>query len=163
MNNCIHLKKKSKKGQYFLYCSKDKKEINFEICKSCEFKEYKIKKYKPMKKINKYNKLRQATSIPLEVKKIVWERDSHQCIFCHQEVELFFANSHFIKRSHSGLGIPENIFTACYLCHSLFDDSPQRKEWMLKYAEDYMKNKYPKWNKDNLVYRKMGIRRSEYD
>ena len=152
--NCIYIKKKQKKGQYFLYCSKCKKEIKFQDCKNCEFKEYKVKKNKPMKKINKNNKVRIATSIPLEVKKIVYERDNHKCIFCHKEVDLFFANSHFIKRSHNGMGIPENIFTACYKCHPLFDDSVERKKWMFEYAKEYLKNKYPDWNEDSLIYKK---------
>ena len=137
-----------------MYCSKNKEKITFENCKICEFKEYKVKIHKPMNKINKKNKRRIATSIPIKVKKIVWERDKEECIFCHKKVDLFFANSHFIKRSHGGLGIPENIFTACWLCHPLFDDGIEREKWMLEYAEKYMMSKYPNWDKSKLIYKK---------
>ena len=94
-----------------------------------------------------------ALMISKETKLLVWERDNRQCIFCGKYVDWNFANSHFIKRSHGGLGIPENIMTNCYECHHLFDDTPMRK-YMIQRAEDYLKQKYPNWNKDNLVYKK---------
>lgn len=94
-----------------------------------------------------------ALMITKETKMLVWERDNRQCIFCGRYVDWNFANSHFIKRSHGGLGIPENIMTNCYECHHLFDDTPMRK-YMIQRAEDYLKQKYPNWNKDNLVYKK---------
>lgn len=94
-----------------------------------------------------------ALMISKETKLLVWERDNRQCIFCGRYVDWNFANSHFIKRSHGGLGIPENIMTNCYECHHLFDDTPMRK-YMIQRAEDYLKQKYPNWNKDNLVYKK---------
>lgn len=94
-----------------------------------------------------------ALMITKETKMLVWERDNRQCIFCGKYVDWNFANSHFIKRSHGGLGIPENIMTNCYECHHLFDDTPMRK-YMIQRAEDYFKQKYPNWNKDNLVYKK---------
>ncbi len=49
------------------------------------------------------SKRAKALEIPKKVKLIVWERDNHQCIFCHR------------------LGIPENIFCACLLCNNKFN------------------------------------------
>lgn len=94
-----------------------------------------------------------ALMISKETKLKVWERDNHCCIFCGRHVEWNCANSHFIKRSHGGLGIEENIMTNCPQCHYLFDDTPMRKN-MIPYAEEYFMKKYPNWNKDNLVYKK---------
>lgn len=96
-----------------------------------------------------------ALMISKETKQIVWERDNHRCIFCGCYCDINLANSHFIKRSHGGLGIPENIMTNCLECHFRFDDTPMRKI-MIQYAEEYFKSKYPNWNKDNLTYKKYG-------
>ena len=58
-----------------------------------------------------------ALMITKDTKLQVWERDNHRCIFCGRYVEWNYANSHFIKRSQGGLGIPENIMTNCQECH----------------------------------------------
>lgn len=94
-----------------------------------------------------------ALMITKKTKRIVYERDNHSCIFCGRYVDISCANSHFIKRSHGGLGIPENIMTNCYECHHNFDDTPLRK-YMIPKAEKYFKSIYPNWNKDDLVYKK---------
>lgn len=94
-----------------------------------------------------------ALEISKETKKKVWERDNHRCIFCGKAVPIELANSHFVKRSHGGLGIPQNIMTNCFECHKLFDDSIKRSE-MLVYAENYLRSKYRKWDKEKLHYSK---------
>lgn len=94
-----------------------------------------------------------ALMISKEVKRIVWERDNHKCIFCGKYCDIGLANSHFIKRAQGGLGIEQNIMTNCLECHFMFDDTPMRK-YMIQRAEDYFKEKYPDWNKDDLVYHK---------
>ena len=94
-----------------------------------------------------------ALEIPKAVKLKVWERDQHKCIFCGTPVPYQLANSHFIKRSHGGLGIEENIITNCLDCHHKFDDTIQRKK-MLIYAENYLKSKYQNWNKEKLIYKR---------
>lgn len=104
-------------------------------------------------KSNKPSKRTKATSIPKQVKLIVWERDNHKCIFCGREVPWNLANSHFIKRSHGGLGIPENLFCNCLECHNKFDDSINR-EWMLPIARHYLMSKYENWNEKDLMYKK---------
>ena len=94
-----------------------------------------------------------ALMISKETKLQVWERDNHCCIFCGKYVDWNFANSHFVKRSQGGLGIPENIMTNCLECHRMFDDSPMRKYMILR-AEEYFKSKYENWNINDLVYHK---------
>ena len=128
-----------------IYCKYLNKKITTHECYGC------IHKIKTSKKIKERTK---ELSIPKKVKLVVWERDQHKCIFCHKEVEWNYANSHFIKRSQGGLGIEENIMTNCSECHRLFDDSNERLEWRLKYAENYLRSKYPNWNKDKLIYKK---------
>lgn len=95
-----------------------------------------------------------ALAIDKKTKQIVWERDNHCCIFCGKYVDMYYANSHFIKRSQGGLGIPENILTNCFECHRAFDDSPMRK-YMLPKAEQYLKSKYANWSIDSLTYKKV--------
>lgn len=73
--------------------------------------------------------------------KTVWERDKHKCIYCHCEVPLACANSHYIKRSHLGLGIEENIVTACHNCHYLYDFGSNIEE-IINYTKQYLKSKY---------------------
>ena len=94
------------------------------------------------------------TEIPIKVKKAVWERDKHKCIFCKREVDLFYANAHFIPRSAGGLGIEENIFTACEDCHREQDNGKNSKLYDKK-AEKYLKGIYgANWNKEKLIYKK---------
>ena len=156
MNNCKYLKIKFNKK---FECKKLNKLINIKECNYCEHKTKKYPIYKKncaktiKNKSTLHNKRTKAVAISKKVKLIVWERDNHKCIFCHCEVPWNLANSHFIKRSHGGLGIPENIFCACLKCHNKFDDSLNRR-WMLPIAEKHLKSKYDHWNKDDLIYKK---------
>lgn len=99
------------------------------------------------------SKRTKALEITKAVKIKVWERDNHCCIFCGRYVEWNLANSHYIKRSHGGLGIEENIMTNCVECHGRFDDSKYR-EIMKPIAERYLKSKYSDWSEENLIYKK---------
>lgn len=107
---------------------------------------------KPTKK--KTKKRKNYTDIPKAVKKIVWERDGHRCIFCYRYVPVECACCHFIPRSLGGLGIPENIFTACENDHREQDNGKNTKLYDLK-VENYLKNIYgANWNKEKLIYNK---------
>ena len=80
-----------------------------------------------------------ALAIQPKVKKAVYERDGGACIFCGRPGN---PEAHYIPRSHGGLGIEENIITACRECHDLLDNSAQRKG-MLRIAGEYLAVKYP--------------------
>ena len=149
---CLYFKQRQKKGKTYFYCTKKQSIIELSSCYHCLNKEY---NKTPIKKVSKTNKVTKATAIPKEVKLTVWERDKHKCIFCHTPVDWNFANSHFVKRSHLGLGIEENIFTACPTCHHDFDDTPKRK-FLLPLAKSYLMGKYDYWNENMLVYKKWG-------
>ena len=147
---CIYFRIRSKKYKKYIYCNYLKKEIkNFE-CKECQNKNYKKKKAIKGKK----HKQTKYTEISRKVKEAVWERDNHECIFCGKEVSVFYANAHFIPRSAGGLGIEENIFTACENCHREQDNGQDSKEYD-EDAENHLKSIYGEnWHKKNLIYRK---------
>ena len=147
---CLYLRQRHKKGELYYFCTKHRENTVYDCYRGCLDKEYKII---PIKKVNKTNKVRKATEISRQVKKKVWERDNHCCIFCTLPVDVFFANSHYIKRSQLGKGVEENIFTACPTCHHEFDDTPKRK-YMLPVAKKYLMSKYDYWNEEMLIYKK---------
>lgn len=100
-----------------------------------------------------------ATDIPDKVKKIVWERDNHCCVICGMSGSVM-PNAHYIPRSKGGLGIEQNIFTACTRlnpndCHYRFDNgTKEEKEKLKEIVENHFKSIYPNWNKNDLYYKK---------
>lgn len=102
----------------------------------------------------KKHKQTKEKEIPKKVKETVWKRDKHKCIFCHKQVPVECACCHFIPRSAGGLGIPENIFTACEDCHREQDNGKNTKEYDKK-VERHLKRIYGKnWDKSKLFYKK---------
>lgn len=126
-----------------LYCKIRKKEIPYNMCVGCLDKKYKTSTTKRTKELG----------IAKKTKLIVWERDNHRCIFCGRLVPWNLANSHFIKRSHGGLGIERNILTNCEKCHHKFDDTTDREK-MWEYAERYLMSKYKDFDIRDLIYKK---------
>lgn len=126
-----------------LYCKIRKKEIPYNMCVGCLDKKYKTSTTKRTKELG----------IAKKTKLIVWERDNHRCIFCGKLVPWNLANSHFIKRSHGGLGIERNILTNCEECHRKFDDTTDREK-MWEHAERYLMSKYKDFDIRDLIYKK---------
>lgn len=126
-----------------LYCKIRKKEIPYNMCVGCLDKKYKTSTTKRTKELG----------IAKNTKLAVWERDNHRCIFCGKLVPWNMANSHFIKRSHGGLGIERNILTNCEECHHKFDDTTDREK-MWEYAEMYLMSKYKDFDIRELIYKK---------
>ena len=92
-----------------------------------------------------------ALEISPRVKAVVWERDEEMCILCGAHNAS--PSCHFISRGQGGLGIEENIFTACWDCHRRYDQSIHRKE-MREIIKDYLTGHYPNWDESQLYYRK---------
>lgn len=92
-----------------------------------------------------------ATDIPQKVKERVWERDGHRCIFCNSTQAM--PNAHYISRAKGGLGIEQNIVTACMGCHFAMDNTTQRPEF-LDLAKAWLMSKYPDWDETSLTYNK---------
>lgn len=153
-NKCINLKQKFNRS---LYCKIKKCNVTFNDCNNCKYKKHNNNKKSTLIKKSpikgKKHKLTKATSIPKNIKMIVWERDDHKCIFCKKYVDWKYANSHYIKRSQNGKGIEENIMTNCDYCHTLFEESEQREK-MKEFAKNYLMDKYDYWNEDMLKYKK---------
>ena len=152
---CKYYAIRTKKGVKYGYC----RLLNTEVqsCYGCDHKEYKT--YKPLgtkKKAHikaKKHRMTKYTDIPQKIKKEVWERDNHCCIFCGKPVPMSCANSHYVKRSQKGLGIPKNLMTNCFLCHKECEETSSREKMLLK-AKKYLKSIYPDWDEKDLVYHK---------
>ena len=96
------------------------------------------------------HKRTRACAISKKTKEIVYERDGGCCIFCGHPG---LPEAHYVPRSHGGLGIPENIVTACRPCHDRMDNSTDRQH-MLQVAAEHLRQFYEGWNEDSLVYDK---------
>ena len=96
------------------------------------------------------SKRTKACEITPEVRAIVEERDKHRCIFCGNPGR---GEAHFVNRSQGGLGIPENLLTVCRSCHNQMDNGQAIGLYRMK-AEEYLKSKYPDWDKSKLVFNK---------
>ena len=98
----------------------------------------------------KKHKRTMATSISPAVREAVEQRDGGRCIFCKMPGR---GEAHFISRAQGGIGSEENIITVCRGCHDRMDNS-QARPLMLKIAEAYLREHYPEWDKENLIYKK---------
>lgn len=96
------------------------------------------------------HKRTRACAISQKTKLRVYERDKGRCIFCGAPG---LPEAHYIPRSHGGLGIEQNIVTACRPCHDKMDNSTVRQQ-MLQVAADHLKRFYQDWNEQSLVYEK---------
>ena len=89
-----------------------------------------------------------ACAITKAVKIKVYERDNGLCIFCGRPG---LPEAHVISRAHGGLGIEQNIVTACRVCHDRMDNSTERKVYV-EYANRYLERIYG--DLGDRVYRK---------
>ena len=81
------------------------------------------------------NNRTKAVDVSQAVRKQVLHRDCYRCIFCKKAGALTMA--HIIPRSAGGLGIAENIVSACSICHHKMDHTSKR-ETMLAYAQKHV-------------------------
>ena len=103
--------------------------------------------------MNYKSKMSKACDIPKKVKDRVWERDNQRCIICGSHRAM--PNAHFIPRSKGGLGVEENVVTLCLACHDAYDHTIER-DAIGFVIEEYLKDKYPEWDKTKLIYHKWG-------
>lgn len=114
----------------------------------------------------KYTKLLQFDK---NTREAIYERDNYSCLFCKigyhtqgknmSELDFnVFDPMHFIPKSKLGLGIEENGVCGCRYHHHILDNGNLGlREEMLLIMEEYLKQCYPEWAKDKLVYRKYGV------
>ena len=101
------------------------------------------------------------TAIPAKVKQAVAIRDEVDgwpcCLICGTpappSAHTAFSCAHYIPRSAGGKGVEENVVTLCPRCHSMYDQGIDRRT-TAAYIEEYLKSKYPHWDKELLVYKK---------
>lgn len=96
------------------------------------------------------HKRTKAVAITPKVREAVERRDNGLCIFCKRPGR---GEAHFIGRAQGGLGVEENILTVCRECHNQMDNGQATKLYRNK-AEEYLRSKYPDWDKSKLVYDK---------
>lgn len=96
------------------------------------------------------HRMTKATAISPAVKAAVMARDGGCCIFCHCPGDPV---SHVVRRSQGGMGIEQNIVTACPRCHREQDEGKNR-EAMYCRAVSYLKGFYPDWNRKDMIYKK---------
>lgn len=96
------------------------------------------------------HKRTRACQISKKTKERVFERDQKCCIFCGAPG---LPEAHYIPRSHGGLGIEQNIITACRPCHDKLDNSVNRQQ-MLQVAAEHLRQFYPEWDESKLIYDK---------
>ena len=112
------------------------------------------KKEKQIRIKGKKHRQTKETEISKKVKEVVWERDNHRCIFCGRYVPVECACCHFIPRSNLGLGIEENIFTACENCHREQDNGLNTKLYD-EIAKKHLRGIYgANWSIEKLIYKK---------
>lgn len=102
-----------------------------------------------------------ATSIPPEVKSSVYLRDHGLCIICGRPG---LPVAHVVRRSSGGMGIEQNIITACNECHYALDEGLNIKRLnplgffsqddLKQYVREYMKKQYPDWTEESVKYHK---------
>lgn len=97
------------------------------------------------------HKMTKACSISPAVKAAVYERDNRRCILCDSNRGQPVA--HYIARSHGGLGIEQNIFTACDDCHRCYDNSDERPILRGR-VRAYLESRYSEWDEAKLIYKK---------
>ena len=97
------------------------------------------------------SKRAKALDISAKVKKEVWARDGERCIFCGRHEAM--PNAHIVPRSQGGLGIAQNVVTACIGCHYDMDHTDKR-EGMIEKAKEYVMGIYPDWREEDMKYRK---------
>ena len=93
------------------------------------------------------------TSIPTDVKRRVWSRDHERCIFCRRWVTWHNACAHVVNRSQGGLGVDENIITACPICHNEMDNGKDSASYR-NAAIRYMQELYEGWTRESVTFKK---------
>lgn len=87
------------------------------------------------------SKRTKAVDVDAKTRAEVLARDMHRCIFCKRSSALTMA--HVIPRSAGGLGIKENLVTACSVCHWKMDNTGER-ETLLAYAQKHLDRLHPR-------------------
>lgn len=101
------------------------------------------------------SKRSKACDISPAVKKAVYERDGGCCVICGRPG---LSNMHYVPRSSGGLGIEENVVTACIYCHEAYDNGYDQNINLRRYLggkiRDYLMSQYAGWDAQKLYYQR---------
>ena len=98
-----------------------------------------------------------ATDITPKVRAIAMRRDNHRCIYCGTTYMLQLAHV-FVNRSHSGLGVEQNLVTLCIEHHMSLDNGKIEKSKPIRdVAEFYLRHHYGEIDIESLKFRKGNI------
>lgn len=65
---------------------------------------------------------------------------------------------HVVPRSAGGLGIARNGILGCRYHHQILDNGSQGlREEMMDMIKDYLRQKYPGWNEEEVTYNKWSM------
>ena len=116
-----------------------------------------------MAKKNPHSYTRKLQFSEKEKQKIA-NRDYGQCIFCNMGIPAEGATwldlqvkdyMHFIPKSALGLGVERNGAIGCRYHHSILDNGNKGlRRQLLDRFEEYLKSRYPDWDKTKLTYSK---------
>ena len=143
---CKHLKTRSRKYRYYNYCTKLKKEIQYNDCKICNLKEY--KSYKPLK---------QKTSKQAKLEKnrfSLFTDDLSKCIICgkpKEHIHEIFPGSYRKQSIKYHMVLPlcfhhhklmhEDAELCSYwkrLCQQKFEENYTRSEFIKIFGRSYL-------------------------
>ena len=103
-----------------------------------------------------------ATQFDKTTREAIAIRDGMMCIFCKMGYKMpdkaniggmIFDTMHIVGKAQGGRGIMENGVLGCRYHHNMLDASLNRNE-MMAMIDEYMKELYPNWNREDLVYDK---------
>lgn len=113
---------------------------------------------------SKSSKAARAREFSKKAREEIFFRDKGQCIFCQKDYHMENATwlstdvlqiMHYVPRSKNGLGIAENGALGCQYHHEMLDNGNKgRRDEMLQIFREYLKNKYPEWYEERLIYDK---------
>lgn len=108
MASCVYFKRRTKKGIFYGYCTKQRSEVplNVSECYVCENKEY--KKYKPIKKVSK-----KRVTVSKKTYNEVYERCDGRCAICGTNQNLEYHHIYFRSERPDLIDEPDNGIMLC--------------------------------------------------
>ena len=98
-----------------------------------------------------------ACAISQPVRERVYSRDGWQCIFNGPKCEhnRMLTPAHVLSAAHGGMGIEQNLVTACIPCHHIFDNgTKEERKACLDKAEAHLRSIYPDFDEIEREYHK---------
>ena len=109
---------------------------------------------------NRSSRRAKACGITQAVRDRVYSRDEWECKLKGPKCERnrMLTPAHVVSAANNGLGIEENLITACIPCHRILDEgTKEERQTMNDKAVEYLRSKYPDYDKTPKVYSKYGF------